>query len=540
MKKRTSLYFCTLALFGGVYFSPPLYADTNKGLMRTQEETKFRQENKVAIVVGVGAYDNNSGLRRLAYATKDASGIANALRQQDYTVRLLMNHKANKGYILSAIKQAGKLLKKNTGTLIFVYSGHGFANGNINYLASYGTTSDRLASSALTLREVEQEIRNTGARRAMLFVDACRDNPNTGNATKNIKNQGFVDNQSYGLKRLQSTQNGNVSVESSQLGHGVFSYYLIKALKGEGADRTGLITFRGIENYVKSNVKKWSYQQGKARVQIPISRGNSSGVLVLGRKAGTTGTPPPPELDKPSQHEQRYWQASKKCNQAACYQNYLSRYPQGKYASLARRQIQAVKQPKPPSALVYRPQPPQRQQSFEPQMRLIRGGRFQMGSPASEKNRGSDEKQHSVQVGDFWMAKTEVTFDQWQVCVNGGGCQSNKKPDDEGWGRGNRPVINVSWHDANEYANWLSKKTGKDYRLPTEAQWEYAARGKSTSRFHFGNNEAELCNYGNHADKSVDYPWKNKSCSDGVGKKTAPVGNYKANQYGLQDMHGNV
>jgi len=177
---------------------------------------------------------------------------------------------------------------------------------------------------------------------------------------------------------------------------------------------------------------------------------------------------------------------------------------------------------------------------YEPETIFIRGSTFTMGSPASEKGRYSDEKPHQVRVNDFWIGKTEVTFAQWDACVADGGCQSNKHPSDEGWGRGNRPVINVSWHDANEYTRWLSQKTGKQYRLPTEAEWEYAARSGTHTAFSFGNSYKQLCQYANHADQSVDYSWRNKQCNDGVGEKTAPVGRYKANKNGLKDMHGNV
>ena len=181
-----------------------------------------------------------------------------------------------------------------------------------------------------------------------------------------------------------------------------------------------------------------------------------------------------------------------------------------------------VKPVKPAKPIVINTTPPQRL-SYEPEMQFIKGGRFQMGSPASEKGRFDNEKQHSVQVGDFWMAKTETTFKQWQACVDDGGCQSNKKPDDEGWGRGNRPVINVSWHDANEYADWLNKKTGKNYRLPTEAQWEFAARAGHKTAYAWGNQIS--CSLANYDD-----------CKTG---RTKPVASYKA-YAGLYDMHGNV
>ena len=128
----------------------------------------------------------------------------------------------------------------------------------------------------------------------------------------------------------------------------------------------------------------------------------------------------------------------------------------------------------------------------------------------------------------FAVGKFEVTFAEWDACVAGGGCAGNKSPSDQGWGRGRRPVVNVSIVDAREFASYLSRKTGKSYRLLSEAEWEYAARAGTTT----------------------DYPWGdaigrgNASC-DGCGsqwdnKQTAPVGSFKPNAFGLFDMHGNA
>jgi formylglycine-generating enzyme required for sulfatase activity len=114
-------------------------------------------------------------------------------------------------------------------------------------------------------------------------------------------------------------------------------------------------------------------------------------------------------------------------------------------------------------------------------------------------------------------------------------------PSDEGWGRGRRPVINVSWHDANTYVSWLSRKSGKTYRLLTEAEWEYAARAGTTGRWSFDGDEARICVYGNHVDQSVSHvPQNNARFSDGIGEQTAEVGRYRPNAFGLYDMHGNV
>jgi len=158
--------------------------------------------------------------------------------------------------------------------------------------------------------------------------------------------------------------------------------------------------------------------------------------------------------------------------------------------------------------------------SFGPEFVLIPGGTFQMGS----NDGGSDEKPvHLVTVKSFAMGKYEVTFEEYDKFCEATG---RSKPDDEGWGRGKRPVINVSWNDAKAYVQWLSEQTGKDYRLPSEAQWEYACRAGSAGKYSFGDDKSQLGNYG----------WYGKNSDS----KTHPVGEKQPNKFGLYDMHGNV
>ena len=160
------------------------------------------------------------------------------------------------------------------------------------------------------------------------------------------------------------------------------------------------------------------------------------------------------------------------------------------------------------------------------EMVSIPAGTFRMGDLSGE---GLDDEQpvRSVSVPAFKLGKYEVTYAQWDACVADGGC-NGYIPYDYGWGRGNRPVINVSWNDTQFFIDWLNMKTGGNYRLPTEAEWEYAARAGSTTEYSWGNDIGS-----NRANCDNDY------CGDSWDY-TAPVGSFPANPWGLHDMHGNV
>ncbi len=159
-----------------------------------------------------------------------------------------------------------------------------------------------------------------------------------------------------------------------------------------------------------------------------------------------------------------------------------------------------------------------------PEMVVIPPGEFMMGSPASETGRFGNEIQHRVRLTrPFAMGKYEVTFAEYDRFAEK---TQREMPRDEGWGRGNRPVINVSWHDAVDYAEWLSEQTGKRYRLPTEAEWEYAARAGTSTAYSFGNDAGQLWMYG----------W----CDSAAPFGTQPVDSLKPNPWGLYHMHGNV
>lgn len=155
----------------------------------------------------------------------------------------------------------------------------------------------------------------------------------------------------------------------------------------------------------------------------------------------------------------------------------------------------------------------------------ILAGCFKMGSLETEKHRDKDEAQHNVCIEkDFYISTTEVTFAAYDRYAKE---KAIDLPGDNNWGRGMQPVIFVSWYDAIHYAKWLSEKTGYHYRLPTEAEWEYAARAGTGTAFWWGDtldNNTMNCN---------------EDCKDSYWY-TAPVNQFKANPWGLYQVHGNV
>jgi formylglycine-generating enzyme required for sulfatase activity len=162
-----------------------------------------------------------------------------------------------------------------------------------------------------------------------------------------------------------------------------------------------------------------------------------------------------------------------------------------------------------------------------PEMIVMPAGEFMMGSPATEPGRyGNEGPQHRVTIArPFAVSKFDVTFADWDACVSVGGCP---KVSDLTFGRNTKPLINVTWTDAQKYVAWLAKMTGQPYRLLTEAEWEYAARAGTTAAYYWG----EAIGEGNANCVGCGSAWENL--------ETSPAGSFASNAFGLYDMAGDV
>ena len=274
---------------------------------------------------------------------------------------------------------------------------------------------------------------------------------------------------------------------------------------------------------------------------------------------------PPPAAPAPAASDTAveivFWE-SVRDGDAAGLEAYLQQYPEGAFVPLARAALRRIEQADkaaetPSSALETQFDTLVEQDGVLvgrdcpecPEMVVVPAGTYQMGSegwpsPAPRLPGGDSDEElpvHEVTIGSpLAVGRYEVTFAEWDACARDGGCPRGEDiadaygrlrldvAEDEGWGRGRRPVINVNWDDAQRYVQWLSRKTAKAYRLPSESEWEYAARAGTETAYSWGDeigvNRANCIVCGSQWDYD----------------RTAPVGSFGANAWGLHDMHGNV
>ncbi len=470
---------------------------------------------RLALVIGNDSYRR---VRTLDNARADARALASALEAAGFTVTLKLDVDQK------AMKQALRAFKAQLAggdEAVFYFSGHGVQLAGENYLLPIdieGQNADQIRDDAVALQRVLDDLREQKTRFALAIIDACRDNPfkSTGKA---IGGRGLAaTTAATGQMVIYAAGTGQQALDrlndQDKNPNGLFAREFLKEMNQPGVPVSQVL------RKVRDEVVRLARTVGHE--QVPALYDQAIGDFYF--RPPENAAPASPAAGAPP---------------AAASEA----YPPGK---------------------VFRDCP------ACPQMVVVPAGEFTMGSPESEAGRDKDEgPQHRVRIGKaFALGRNEVTVGDFRRFVQASGYRTSAEKDagkgcyawdqsDKKWGwRAGRswrepgyaqgeqqPVACVSWEDARAYGQWLAKETGKVYHLPSEAEWEYAARAGSTSAYPWGENPNDACTYANVADNTTfeGRRWSNRKhdCSDGYWFP-APVGSYQPNRFGLYDLIGNV
>lgn len=469
---RLRFLACLLILLATLTPAPPAQTSAERRIKPVVDRETFQRERRLALVVGVSDYPRYSGLGRLTYADDDANAVCKELERSGYTTVCITNQDATRASVMNVLRNMADMVEPNHGTMVFYFSGHGFAQGTTNYLATFDAGANDIARSGLSLDEVQQAMVNTGARQRMLFIDACRNNPESKSGATQTFTQFAA---AEGTRILFSTKFGRVSWEREELKQGVFTHFVLEGLRGGAARTDGTISFRDLADYVGQRVSSYTLRAGD--VQVPFEAGEASGdFLVAGMPPGFVR----PD-DRPSS------------------------------APVVPPPAPAKREPRAGDPM----EPLDLGRGVKMEFVYIPAGTFWMGcSPGDSECDGDESPRRRVEITKgFELGKYEVTQGEWEAVMG-----SNPS-----YSKGARkPVEQVSWLDAQEYLRKLNARNdGYRYRLPSEAEWEYAARAG-----------AEGARHG-----AVDsIGWYDKNSGGG----TKEVGGKTPNSWGLYDMLGNV
>ncbi|GBU28681.1 hypothetical protein R84B8_02241 [Treponema sp. R8-4-B8] len=420
-------------------------------------------QQKYALVIGNGAYTN---ITKLNNPVNDANDIAAALQGLGFTVEKVLN--GNLSQMENGIVNLKKKLKGSKNSYgFFFYAGHGVQSNGENYLIPVDAniqSESFLRRQAISVQEMLDELNEAGNELNVVVLDACRDNPFPWKRSGSRGLQ-VVNNQPADSIIVYATSAG--STASDGVGrNGLFTGHLLERLKTPG------IEVAEVFRLTMGDVVRASGSQ-----QRPAVYNQFAGQAYLGGKpqvaTTTTTTQPQQTTTQPVQTTQPQQTATQPAQTTQPQQT--ATQPAQTTQSAAAQQPASI-----PAGMVF-----------------IQGGTFTMGSPTNEPGRSSYEVQHQVTVSSFYMGKYEVTQKEYKEIM--GTNPSNFKGD-------NLPVEQVSWYDAIEYCNKRSQKEGltpaytrngynvtwnknaNGYRLPTEAEWEYACRAGTTTPFSTGNN----------------------------------------------------
>ena len=444
---------------------------------------------RVALVIGNAAYSDPS--TPLSTTITDARTIAEELRRNEFEVDLKENlGKEDMQRALDAFM--GKI--RAGSTALFYFSGYGIQAAKQTFLIPINAkvwNEVDLRREGFGLDTTLAEMNRKGAKAKIVIIDAARRNPFERRFRAVAAGLAVLD-APEGTLAIYSAAPGKLINEGTGT-NSVFVTELMKEL------RIPNVTAEEVFSRVRIGVSRATNNE-----QTPwVSSSLGEDFYFGSRSASTAFSPNPPPAPAPSPPPAR---APAPAPPTAANPPPSAATPPARTESL-RSDVK--------SGDVFR------DCSTCPEMVVVPAGSFDMGSSTDY-----EDPLHRVTIAkSFAVGRYEVTFDEWDRCAEEKGCTAQSE--DRAWGRGARPVINVSWMDANAFAAWLSKKTGHTYRLPTEAEWEYAARGGSNSPFWWG--------------RDVGSRQANcRECATGGGQQTANVGSYPPNPFGVYDTAGNA
>ncbi len=469
-------------------------ADPKRNLA-ISKTTPAATEQRVALVIGNANY-KSAPLRN---PVNDAKAVADKLQGLGFKVTLKLDQD-QKG-MADAIRTFGNQLKAG-GAGLFYYAGHGMQVKGHNFLIPVDAdirNEDEVPYRSIDANEVLSKMETAQNRLNLMILDACRNNPFSRKFRSSSQGLAQMDAPSGTLVAF-ATAPGSVASDGTGK-NGLYTQHLLASLGQPGVPVEQL--FKRVRVGVMKDTRN---------AQVPWESSSLVGDFYFKHGAAASAHPLAVEI--------AYWESIKDSANADDYKAYLKKFPNGQFADIAKRR--ALNPPKPSTTVASiapvpttkpKPEPAAAGKSWtDPVTGMefvwIPKGCFQMGSPESEKDRSSNERRHEVCVEGYWLAKYEVTNAQWKKF------KPNHYADDK------LPVTHVSWQDATHFAQWLSDKTGKKLRLPTEAEWEYAARAGTSTAYFWGDSWDERYNY--------------------LSDSKKPVGNHQPNAWGLHDMLGNV
>ena len=474
--------------------------------------------------------------------------------------------------------------------VVVFYSGHGMPGSDgRGYLLPVNGHPARPQLNGYAIETLEENLASLDARSFAVYLDACfSGSSHAGALVNNVsgvwREQALPGPSADRMVVLTAASATETAFWDEKAGHGMFTSHLLDALYGAAdTDGNARVTAREAHAYVRRKVA------GAVRLthrdnQTPGLRGEGDQVLTL---AGGGGFPRRPTVPGASPRTWPFTVETEPAGARVRIMNIEERYrpgielPAGEYRVEATLDghdtvAQTVRHAAGPTTqrIVLRRSVVRRSagERFRdcpdcPEMVVIPAGRFQMGCDAEDCD--DDEKPvHPVRIPeDFALGRYEVTVGEFRRFAEttghraerdaGRGCRTVEFMDRNKWDwtpgrswknleypvRDRQPVTCVSWIDAEAYVAWLGKRTSASYRLPSEAEWEYAVRVGTRTRYHFGDAPERLCDYGNVAD-STKLPngnvWTNRADCDDGEVYPAAVGSYRPNAFGLHDMHGNV